>query len=362
MPGFPAVAKEAKVKPPKSMGQKIARVVWSQSLKTASPKKSYFPEGSAPVVSGGQVLVGTHGGVFSSLNASTGKVTWSYDSKGAIASQGASNGEAVFFGNSKGMVTALEASSGKKIWEVYVGGEVLGQPAVDSGTVYVVTTSREVYALNAQSGEQLWVVYVRGFEPRFTMRGNSPVVLSGDSLYIGFADGQVASLSRRDGSVRWSRTLNNGAANFLDVDAGVLLDPPYLYAAGYFGSLVKMEMGSGKTVWSKDLKSGTDLASDADSVYVSSVDGHVIAFDKKAGTRRWEVALNSGALSAPSVVGDVLIVGSQTGGAFVLSAAKGEVLQTLPISSGYLTNAASNGSTAYILSSGSKVYSISLAR
>src|SRR3990167_8005837 len=225
----------AKGKPPKDLHQKIFSSVWTRSLKPGPSAKRYFPESASP-------------------HAANGKIIWIFKSNGPIASRPIADKTSVYFGNNKGTVYALDASTGEKRWEYFVGGGILAQPALHRGSLYVVTTSREVYCLDALSGAERWNAYIKGFENKFTLRGISPVVVEGERLYIGFADGQVTALSAGNGSVIWSRDLAQGNPLFKDVDAAVLVDGGSLFVVGYFGYLAKLALNSGQVLWKKEIQ------------------------------------------------------------------------------------------------------------
>ena len=223
-----------------------------------------------------------------------------------------------------------------------------------------MTTSREVYALETYSGAEKWATPVRGFEKKITMRGNSPVVVAGERLVVGFADGVVVSLSRSDGHIVWQEDLSQEDVFAEDVDASVVVDGSSLYVAGYFGSLVKMERDSGHIVWRKEVSSGTDMAMDGDTLYLGTVKGTVAAFDKRTGNRRWEAPLASGITSAPLLVGPYLVVGTEENRAYVLDRDNGSLLQKFAVSSGFVTEGVSQDSRVYLLSSSAQLYALSV--
>ena len=348
----------AKGKPPKDLHQKIFSSVWTRSLKPGPSAKRYFPESASPHAADGKVFAGTHSSIFYAINEADGKILWIFKSNGPIASRPIADKTSVYFGNNKGTVYALDASTGEKRWEYFVGGEILAQPALHRGSLYVVTTSREVYCLDALSGAERWNAYIKGFENKFTLRGISPVVVEGERLYIGFADGQVTALSAGNGSVIWSRDLAQGNPLFKDVDAAVLVDGGSLFVVGYFGYLAKLALNSGQVLWKKEIQSGTDIAADESNLYLSSADGQVVAFNKESGVRQWETAPHSGALSAPALMDKYVLVGAESGRVYVFNKNDGRVLQTFPISNGVWGIPSLGASRVYFLSGSGKVYSV----
>lgn len=348
-------------KEPTTSKKKIAQILWSKGLKSGGSKKRYFPEGASPILHEGRLLVGTHSGIFYSLDpARKGRTVWQFPSGGPIASQAVADREKVYFGNNKGIVYALDLATGKMAWDATVGAEVLAPPTLSGDTLYVVTTSREVYALETYSGGEKWGTAVKGFEKKITMRGNSPVVVGGERLFVGFADGVVVALSRSDGHIVWQEDLSQEDVFAEDVDASLVIDGASLYAVGYFGSLVKMERDSGHVVWTKDVASGTEMASDSDTLYLTSVKGTVVAFDKKTGNRRWETPLSSGITSPPLLVGSYLVVGTELNRAYVIGRDNGALLQKVSVSSGAVTEGVTDDSRLYLLSSSAQIYALTI--
>lgn len=348
----------ARERAPKALGQKVIQRLWTRTLKTGKSKKRYFPEVASPYSYGGRIFVGTHSFYLYALGEADGKILWKFESNGPIASQPVANGSRVFFGNNKGMVYALDQNSGELAWDYFVGGEVLAQPAIVGNSVYVVTTSREVYSFDTDSGALKWTTYVKGFEKKFTMRGNSPIVAAGDRLYIGFADGQVVSLSASSGAIGWNEMISRGNVTFKDIDAAVLVDNSSLFVVGYYGYLTKLNRSSGQVLWRKEIQGGTNMAIDSSYIYISSADGRVIALEKSSGIRRWDVPLYAGALSPPTILGDLLIVGAEKGYGYIFDKSSGKLLQTIPLASGQWGPGITDDSRMYLLSGSGKVYAL----
>lgn len=350
---FPAFAKSSPAK------SKVARILWSQGLKSAS-KKAYYPEAATPLVDDNRVYIGTHSGFFYALDPQQKKrVVWEFKSSGPVATGAVADNDSIYFGNNKGHVYALDKNTGQSRWEFWVGAEVLGRPALLGQTLYVVTTSREIYAINTHSGNQQWTTVIKGYDTKLTMRGNASVTAAGENLYVGFADGQVVGLSARNGGLQWSRTLTqNRHTQFKDVDTTVIVDGSALFVAGYAGVLARLDRSSGQTLWSKEVTSGTDLALGENQIFLSTNDGHVAAFDKNSGLMRWETALRGGTLSAPSVIGSYVLVGTFDKGTQVLDAANGQIVQNLAVN--FQSPGMVVGQTLYCLSSGGKLYAIGI--
>ena len=64
----------------------------------------------------------------------------------------------VYIGSLDGKIYALNASDGKLVWSFTTGGQVASSPAVSGGEVYVGSSDGKVYALNASDGKQYGIL------------------------------------------------------------------------------------------------------------------------------------------------------------------------------------------------------------
>src|SRR5262245_52259475 len=152
-----------------------------------------FPNGTSsygqPTVVSGRVFVGTDTGYVYSLDAKTGCVYWSFQTRAGvrnaptvatIAGYGQSR-YAVFFGDVKANVYAIDAQNGNQLWttrvEEHYTARVTGAPTFWNGRLFVPISSWEEFsartldypcctsrgamaALDANTGRQLWKTYV----------------------------------------------------------------------------------------------------------------------------------------------------------------------------------------------------------
>ena len=153
-----------------------------------------------PTVVSGRVFLGTDTGYIYSLDAKTGCVYWSYQTKAAVRgalSVGPVKGKGstkygVFFGDFRAFVYGLDAQTGQELWvtkaDDHFIARVTAAPIFHDGHVYVPISSSEefqaasldypcctsrgsVVAFDASNGERLWKTYVMD-EPK-PVRKNS---------------------------------------------------------------------------------------------------------------------------------------------------------------------------------------------
>jgi len=145
-----------------------------------------FPNGTSsygqPTVVSGRVFVGTDTGYVYSLDAKTGCVYWSFQTRAGVRNAPTVQSRyAVFFGDVKANVYAIDAQNGNQLWttrvEQHYTARVTGAPTLWNGRLFVPISSWEEFsartldypcctsrgamaALDANTGRQLWKTYV----------------------------------------------------------------------------------------------------------------------------------------------------------------------------------------------------------
>lgn len=210
-----------------------------------------------PSIVSGRVFVGTDIGYIYSLNAETGCIYWSYQTKGSVRTaitiapvtgHGAAK-YAAYFGDAHANAYAIDAQTGAELWVTRITNNfierITGSPTVYDGRVYVPLSNSEEFsassldyscctsrgaiaALDANTGQLLWKTYVvpppvpsrknsKGVQ-QYTSSGgsvwNAPTVdPKRRALYFGTGDGQsdpvpdttdsVMALNMDTGAILW---------------------------------------------------------------------------------------------------------------------------------------------------------------
>ena len=123
----------------------------------------------------------------------------------------------------------------------------------------------------------------------------------------------------------WSANAGKGAGT-----SGARMRPAVhdgrLYVAGIDGSVLALDAGSGRTLWSVREKSqrwsGGPAASD-DLVVIGSLDGSVQAYSAADGSPRWTSRLEAEIITAPALGSGLIAVRAQNGRLFGIDPADG---------------------------------------
>lgn len=228
-----------------------------------------FPTGISsfgqPTVAAGRIFVGTDIAYVYSLDAQTGCVYWSYQTKGSVRNaisigpvKNASAQYAIYFGDAHANVYAIDAQTGTELWvknvDDHFASRITAAPTLYDGRLFVGVSSSEefsaatpdypcctsrgsVVALNATTGAQIWKTYVVD-EPRPTRKNsrgvqlyapaggsvwNSPTVdVKRKAIYFGTGDSEtepapktsdaVMAVDMNSGRVLWVYQAQEGDA------------------------------------------------------------------------------------------------------------------------------------------------------
>ncbi|EAS44400.1 outer membrane protein assembly factor BamB [Photobacterium profundum] len=292
--------------------------VWSQTI--GDGVEGYFSRLS-PAIGYGKIFAADRNGLVKALDPENGKVIWQQDLQGDVTAK-LSGGITLsygklFIGTENADVIALDEETGEEIWRTKVEGEVLAKPLVDNGMVVVNTSRGVLQALDAETGEAKW--QLSSEVPTLTLRGDSsPVAISG-GIFWGQANGRLAGALMNTGQMLWQQPIGSpkGATEIdrlVDVDASPVIAGERLYALGYNGALVSIELRSGQVAWKRAYSSATDFAIDGSQLYLVTDKDHIVAVDTRSGTELWQNKdLEYRLLSAPAVISGYLVLGDSEG-------------------------------------------------
>jgi outer membrane protein assembly factor BamB len=234
----------------------------------------------------------------------------------------------VAVGTTEGEVIALEASSGEVRWRAKVSSEVLAPPSVAGDAVVVRCSDSRLFALEARDGRRRWV-YQRAM-PTLTVRSPAGAVVSGGTVYAGFAGGRLAAVALNNGGLRWDAAvaLPRGSTELervADVVGLPWVSEREVCAVAYQGRVACFEQSNGQSLWSRDMSSIAGLSADGRYVFVSDEKGAVQALDRVNGTSFWKQdRLSLRQLTAPLPLGGEVAVADVQGYVHFLSRESGE--------------------------------------
>ncbi|MFV8259039.1 PQQ-binding-like beta-propeller repeat protein [Bdellovibrio bacteriovorus] len=217
----------------------------------------------------------------------------------------------LFVGASDGNFYSIEASTGKVQWTFNTKSENLAAPLLEDGIVYFLAGNSVFYALDASTGHQVWL-YSRQDTSQFSIRGGSQAALSNGTLYVGFSDGSVVALNAKTGSSLWEVQLNRNK-RFRDIDATPVVEGNQLYVAGYDDKLYCLSADKGEVVWRIDGGGYSGVTVVGDKLIYPTTNGEVQALNKASGDKLWSYKLKDGIATQVRTYKGVLVFGESQG-------------------------------------------------
>ena len=198
----------------------------------------------------------------------------------------------VYIGSSDGHIYAIDAKSGVLSWSFQTKDIVHASPAIANNTVYVGSWDSYLYALDAETGAEKWR-FKTGEDPLIHNQvgfQSSPAVVDG-TVYVGCRDGHVYAVDAMTGAKKWdystSQSWVNGTPAVRDGVVYVGTSDTHRFHA--------LDAKTGRLLWvfdSKALIFGSAAVA-GDLAYVGAFNGRLYAVNTKSGQLAWEFQTES---------------------------------------------------------------------
>ncbi len=275
------------------------------------------------------------------VDPANGRIVWRISVDGGIGAGVGSDGVTIAVAGPRGNVLAFNAE-GRQLWEVQASSDVVSPPLVGHGLVIVHSTDQRISAYEIASGKRRWVYQKQG--PSLSLRVESQMVFSGESVLSGFPGGRLGAISLSNGASRWEAGVSEPKGptevdRLADVIGVPALADPDVCAASYQGRIGCFDAGNGDLRWAREFSAGAGVAVAGDALVGVDADSHVRAFQRGTGASLWQNgALANRGLSAPAVLGKLVAVGDFEGFIHFLKLDDGHIVGRFDASSGPLTS------------------------
>jgi outer membrane protein assembly factor BamB len=269
---------------------------------------------SSPVLSNGNVYVGSDDGRLYCLDASNGTLLWNYTTTKQMSSTPTVSNGKVYVGSYDGNVYCIDAFNGSMRWEFQTNGIVKASPTVSNGRVYVGSYSGNLYCLDANNGSELWT-YPMG------MVYSSAAVVDG-KVYIGSTMSYVFCLDATTGEKNWQ----------YHTTGAVFSSPAIAYGNVYVGSddhnLHCLNMQNGSKRWNFTTRDviWSSPAVAYGKVFIGSSDTVLYCLDGTTGSLVWNYTTGGSLLSSPAIVDGRVYVGSMDRNIYCLNEENGNLI------------------------------------
>lgn len=265
----------------------------------------------------GSVYVANAGGEVGVLEVSTGKLIWTNDLKVPIVAGPGVGKDLIVITTDNAEVIALDRKSGSVRWRTTVSSIVIATPVINDGKVFVQSIDAKLTALNAATGARIWVA--ERDIPALTLRGTAKPLVLADKVITGFANGKLVAMNKATGKTLWETVIAvpNGRTDLermVDIDGLIAMDGEVVYAVSYQGRIAAINAGDGNVIWARDMSSYTGASLAHKQLYVTDAEGFVWALDVSTGATLWrQDQLKDRDISAPVVMGDLIVIGDGSG-------------------------------------------------
>ena len=341
----------------------IPNVLWSKKIGEGS-KNEYAT--IHPLLVGDAVITTDYLGQVYSTKQASGERNWKIALDEAIATGAGTNGEQIYIGTQKGGLIALDVKTGKFLWRRQVSSEILTPPQANMDTVVVRTADGKISAFSAKMGEGKW--YYNRSIPLLSIRGDSTVVITGNTVIAGYANGRLVALSLDNGKILWEKTISlprgrTEVERLVDIDAPPVIRNSLIYVVAYQGHLSVLDIDTGRQLWSRELssKSGLDVADDG-TVYITDDQSYVWAIQADTGNGLWrQKSLLRRRVTAPAIANDAIVVSDFEGYTHWLSKKDGRFIARQKIADEAITSqAVIDQSQMFILSQDGQLTAIAI--
>ena len=290
-----------------------------------------------PAISGEVIYAASADGEVVAVDRKRGKTLWEVDLDISLSGGVGVYNDVLLLGSSEGLVLKLDANTGEQLWTTMLTGEILSPPQANGKVVVAQTYNGKLQGLDFATGQLLWTYNSK--VPVLTIRGTSVPIMENNRVYAGFANGRVLAFDAQTGSIVWDGRVaipqgRSEIERIVDVDGTMELAGNELYAVSYQGSVVAIDVESGRKIWQQKASSFSGVSLGFGNVYAADEDGTLNAFMRNGEGVRWsQGALGYRQLSRPTPVGSYVTVGDFEGYLHVLSQVDGDFVGRVRVDS-----------------------------
>ena len=290
-----------------------------------------------PAISGEVIYAASADGEVVAVDRKRGKTLWEVDLDISLSGGVGVYNDVLLLGSSEGLVLKLDANTGEQLWTTMLTGEILSPPQANGKVVVAQTYNGKLQGLDFATGQLLWTYNSK--VPVLTIRGTSVPIMENNRVYAGFASGRVLAFDAQTGSIVWDGRVaipqgRSEIERIVDVDGTMELAGNELYAVSYQGSVVAIDIESGRKIWQQKASSFSGVSLGFGNVYAADEDGTLNAFMRNGEGVRWsQGALGYRQLSRPTPVGSYVTVGDFEGYLHVLSQVDGDFVGRVRVDS-----------------------------
>ena len=289
---------------------------WTLDTRASSNGAAYRLQ---PLISGDRVYSIDTRGLVRGIELARGRKIWRYKSELEPITGVGGTPQLLIVTSRDGEVAAYREIEDdlEPLWSTNLGSEIRATPVVADDQVIVRSVDGRLRSLSATDGSQQW--QVTGRVPALSLTGNSKPLVAGEMVFSGFDDGKLIAYNRNSGKTLWETTISlpsgrTEVERLIDLDGRFVLGDGVIYVVSFQGHLAAVQAVTGDILWSRKFSSFQAIAIDEDALYLSSDESDLWSIDRRTGSAFWKQdVLHARKITAPSIIGDKLVVADYQG-------------------------------------------------
>lgn len=263
---------------PREYNHKAFNLSWVKNLDPIY-NTGNLPIGMAsPFVSSDILYIGDLSGYMHAYDLDSGRVIWERNEKHPFNGKANRFEDAILYGSKNGRFFSRHYLTGKLNYAIDLGAPIESQPVVHQGRAIIHLRNHTIITLDAKTGKVFWR-YKRSIPYSTTLQRVSKVLPIKNRLLVGFADGNVASLSLEEGSVVWEQKISTGV-KFVDVDATPIVFDNRLVVGSASGPIRFLNLSSGAIETTVEFNLSHTPYKDKSSIIAGSLFGEIYRVDR----------------------------------------------------------------------------------
>ncbi|MEY2622437.1 MAG: outer membrane protein assembly factor BamB [Pseudomonadota bacterium] len=233
----------------------------------------------------------------------------------------------------------MVVSAGRLLWRHTLSAQVFTPPLVAGDRVFVLMADRKVQAFDGASGRVLWT----------QARPGEPLVLRQAGTLMAYQNTLVAGLSGRltgfdptSGQIQWDALLAaarglNDLERMVDVVGLSSRADRLICARAYLSQVGCVDATRGQVIWTRGAQGDQGLAGLGPMLVGVESNGLVVSWQRDNGDRIWESdRLKYRRLSAPAVTEKAIWIADEDGAVYLLDKANGQLINRVRMDGGAL--------------------------
>lgn len=350
------------------------RRVWAANIGLASDRRHRIT--AEPIVAAGMVFTLDSQSTVTGTTLGGGRV-FSVDLRPAGESdRSVSGGGLAFEGNrvfattGYGEIVALDSRTGGIAWRQKAGAPVSGAPTVQNGVVYALGRDAAALAVRANDGKVLWRAF--GNDGMAGVMGASAPAISGSTVVVPFATGELLGVDAKDGTQLWAANVSGSRLGrsiglFRDVTGDPVISGGTVYAGTNSGRVGAYDLQTGMIKWEAREGASSPVLAAGNSVFLVNDQAQLLRLDASNGGRVWAQKLPYFTKQivrkqdkvwnhyGPVLAGSKLYLAGSDGYLRVFDPASGALIGTAEIPGGAAAAPAVAGQTLYVVTHGGQL-------